>query len=88
MSNGQFINLRSISIWLLLLTFSALVSCGGGGGGSSPTSPPVVVDPSPPAPTAPDFSEVDASFQAFIAERTDFDGISYVLVDADGIIHQ
>jgi hypothetical protein len=42
----------------------------------------------PPAPTAPDFSEVDASFQAFIDERTDFDGISYVLVDADGIIHQ
>ena len=88
MSNGQFINLRSISIWLLLLIFSALVSCGGGGGGSSPTPPPVVVDPSPPAPTAPDFSEVDASFQAFIDERTDFDGISYVLVDADGIIHQ
>ena len=89
MSNGGFINLRSsISIWLLLLAFSALIGCGGGGGGSSPTPSPVVVDPPPPAPTALDFSEVDASFQAFIDERTDFDGISYVLVDADGIIHQ
>ena len=89
MSNDGFINLRSsISIWLLLLAFSALIGCGGGGGGSSPTPSPVVVDPPPPAPTAPDFSEVDASFQAFIDERTDFDGISYVLVNADGIIHQ
>ena len=89
MSNDGFINLRSsISIWLLLLAFSALIGCGGGGGGSSPTPSPVVVDPPPPAPTALDFSEVDASFQAFIDERTDFDGISYVLVDADGIIHQ
>ncbi len=89
MSNDGFINLRSsISIWLLLLGFSALIGCGGGGGGSSPTPSPVVVDPPPPAPTALDFSEVDASFQAFIDERTDFDGISYVLVDADGIIHQ
>ena len=89
MSNDGFINLRSsISIWLLLLAFSALIGCGGGGGGSSPTPSPVVVDPPPPAPTALDFSEVDASFQAFIDERTDFDGISYVLVNADGIIHQ
>ena len=88
MSNGGLIYLRSTSVWLLLFAFSALLSCGGGGGGSSPTPSPVVVDPSPPAPTAPNFSEVDASFQAFIDERTDFDGISYVLVDAEGIIHQ
>ena len=64
----------------LAIALISLAGCGGGGGGSSPTPPPVVVDPSPPAPTAPDFSEVDASFQAFIDERTDFDGISYVLV--------
>jgi CubicO group peptidase (beta-lactamase class C family) len=39
-------------------------------------------------PSGPDFSDVDASFQAFIDGTADFDGISYVLVDADGIIHQ
>ena len=35
-----------------------------------------------------DFSGVDASFQAFIDSTDDFDGISYVLVDAEGVIHQ
>jgi CubicO group peptidase (beta-lactamase class C family) len=35
-----------------------------------------------------DFSGVDASFQAFIDNAGDFDGISYVLVDAEGVIHQ
>ena len=64
-----------------------LAACGGGGGGGSTPAPPVVVEP-PPAPSGPDFSDVDASFQAFIDGRADFDGISYVLVDADGIIHQ
>ena len=64
-----------------------LAACGGGGGGGSTPAPPVVVEP-PPAPSGPDFSDVDASFQAFIDGTTDFDGISYVLVDADGIIHQ
>ena len=88
MSNGGFINLRSTSMWLLPLAFSALLSCGGGGGGSSPTPPPVVADPPAPEPADPDFSGVDTSFQAFIDERTDFDGISYVLVDAEGVIHQ
>jgi len=65
----------------------ALAACGGGGGGGSTPAPPVVVEP-PPAPSGPDFSDVDASFQAFIDGTADFDGISYVLVDADGIIHQ
>ena len=64
-----------------------LAACGGGGGGGSTPAPPVVVEP-PPAPSGPDFSDVDASFQAFIDGTADFDGISYVLVDADGIIHQ
>ena len=65
----------------------AAAGCGGGGGGGSTPAPPVVVEP-PPAPSGPDFSDVDASFQAFIDGTADFDGISYVLVDADGIIHQ
>ena len=62
----------------------ALAACGGGG---STPAPPVVVEP-PPAPSGPDFSDVDASFQAFIDGTADFDGISYVLVSPDGIIHQ
>ena len=62
----------------------ALAACGGGG---STPAPPVVVEP-PPAPSGPDFSDVDASFQAFIDGTADFDGISYVLVNPDGIIHQ
>ena len=89
MNNHVFAYRRITSICFLFTALFTLAGCGGGGGGgSNPTPPPVVVDPPPPAPTAPDFSEVDASFQAFIDERTDFDGISYVLVDADGIIHQ
>lgn len=88
MSNQETINQRSTTICLVFAALFTLAGCGGGGGGSNPTPPPVVVDPPPPAPNGPDFSEVDASFQAFIDERTDFDGISYVLVDAGGIIHQ
>jgi CubicO group peptidase (beta-lactamase class C family) len=72
---------------LLLASIMAAAGCGGGGGGGSTPAPPVVVEP-PPAPSGPDFSDVDASFQAFIDGTADFDGISYVLVDADGIIHQ
>ena len=64
-----------------------LAACGGGGSGGSTPAPPAVVEP-PPAPSGPDFSDVDASFRAFIDGTTDFDGISYVLVDADGVIHQ
>ena len=36
----------------------------------------------------PDFSGVDKSFQAFIDGNGVFDGISYVLVDTQGVIHQ
>ena len=87
MRNHRFTNNRSAVLLLLATVFLGLAACGGGGG-SSPTPPPVVVDPPAPEPTAPDFSDVDASFQAFIDDRTDFDGISYVLVNAEGIMHQ
>ena len=86
MRNHRFTNNRS-AVLLLATVFLGLAACGGGGG-SSPTPPPVVVDPPAPEPTAPDFSDVDASFQGFIDDRTDFDGISYVLVNAEGIMHQ
>ena len=88
MSNHRVTNIRGAVLLLLATVFLVLAGCGGGGGGSSPTPPPVVVDPPAPEPTGPDFSDVDASFQAFIDDRTDFDGISYVLVDAEGIMHQ
>ena len=60
---------------LLLASIMAAAGCGGGGGGGSTPAPPVVVEP-PPAPSGPDFSDVDASFQAFIDGTADFDGIS------------
>lgn len=88
MRTNSFTMFRSAPMWLLFTALTALVGCGGGGGGSTPTPPPVIVDPPAPEPTGPDFSEVDASFQAFIDEQTDFDGISYVLVDAEGVVHQ
>ncbi len=77
---------------LLRFTFivgclAVLASCGGGGGGSSPAAPPVAVNPPTPEPTGPDFSDLDNSFQAFI-DSDIFDGISYVLVDEDGVAHQ
>ena len=81
----------ALKVILISLVIIGLAGCGGGGGGggdSSPAAPPVVVNPSPPEPTGPDFSDVDASFQAFIDGTSDFDGISYVLVDAEGVIHQ
>jgi CubicO group peptidase (beta-lactamase class C family) len=76
----------------LVISFTTLLAaCGGnssspaaapvadnGAGGGSTTTPP----------SGPDFTEVDASFQSFIDGNEVFDGISYVLVDAGGILHQ
>jgi CubicO group peptidase (beta-lactamase class C family) len=76
----------------LVISFTTLLAaCGGdssspaaapvadnGAGGASTTTPP----------SGPDFTEVDASFQRFIDGNEVFDGISYVLVDAGGILHQ
>ena len=86
--------LKKFKCWVAIVIRGAVAgallvsaACGGGGGGGSTPAPPIVVEP-PPAQSGPDFSDVDASFQAFIDGTADFDGISYVLVDADGIIHQ
>ena len=34
-----------------------------------------------------DFSEVDATFQSFLDDSSVFDGISYVVVDANATLH-
>jgi hypothetical protein len=73
--------------WLAALLPLGLAACGGGGGGgdySSPSLSAPVAIPFPPA----DYSEVDAAFQAFLDNNETFDGISYVLVDKEGITHQ
>ena len=69
---------------------SAIVSCGGG---SSDASSPVSassaqVGASSADSSGPDFTEVDGAFQAFLDGNQTFDGISYVVVDAEGILHQ
>ena len=40
------------------------------------------------ATNTPDFSTADRRFETFLEENTTFDGISYVLVDASGVIHK
>lgn len=74
---------------ILAVTAMALMSaCGGGGGSNNGPAPPSQGGGTAPPPDAtPDFAEVDAAFQAFIDESTVFDGISYVVVDAGGVLH-
>ena len=100
MLNHRFTNLRSALLLLLATVLLGLAGCGGGGGSSTPDPEPTGGDDGSSSgggdsssgggstDSGPDFSDVDASFQAFIDDRTDFDGISYVLVDAEGIMHQ
>ena len=40
------------------------------------------------ATNTPDFSTADRRFETFLEENVTFDGISYVLVDASGVIHK
>ena len=100
MRNHRFTNIRSVVLLLLATVLLVLAGCGGGGGSSTPDPEQTGGDDGSSSSggdsssaggstdSGPDFSEVDASFQAFIDDRTDFDGISYVLVDAEGIMHQ
>lgn len=80
----------------MISCLAVLASCGGGGGSASPT--PVGPGDSGAGSgsdnsaggggeTGPDFSDVDDSFQAFIDSDSVFDGISYVLVNSEGVMH-
>ena len=77
----------TLQVIIISLVTIGLAGCGGGGGGSSPAAPPVAVNPPTPEPTGPDFSDLDNSFQAFIDSDPVFDGISYVLVSSEGVMH-
>ena len=72
---------------VIITTALALTpACGGGGGSAStPTSPDQESGTAPPV--TPDFTEVDAAFETFIEESTVFDGVSYVVVDAQEALH-
>ena len=90
-----------LSAGLLRPTFivgclALLASCGGGGGSASPA--PVGPGDSGAgsgsgsgsgggSDTGPNFSNVDDSFQAFIDNDPVFDGISYVLVNSEDVMH-
>jgi CubicO group peptidase (beta-lactamase class C family) len=76
----------------LIISLTALLAACGGDS-SSPAAAPVADNASgggstTTPPSGPDFTEVDTSFQSFIDGNEVFDGISYVLVDAEGILHQ
>ena len=75
--------LRLLGIVMML----GLVGSCGGGSGSTPPPPTDEDSSAPPADTTPDFSEADRAFEAFVEESSVFDGISYVVVDADGTLH-
>lgn len=71
----------------LCILGTLLLSCGGGGSSTSPP-PPANNGGTTPAPDpTPDFSDIDSAFQTFIDESAVFDGISYVIVDAEETLH-
>lgn len=72
---------------ILLSAISLLSACGGGGSDSPPPPPSDGGGTTPPANETPDFSAVDEAFQNFLENSPIFDGISYVVVDADGTLH-
>ncbi len=72
---------------VLIITALALTpACGGGGGSASAPAPPDQGSGTAP-PVTPDFTEVDAAFETFIEESAVFDGVSYVVVDAQESLH-
>ena len=89
-AHTRAIHLRRPTLKLSVLAAvlpALLVACGGGGSNGDytpPTISPPVLEPFPQA----DYSAVDAAFQTFIDDSDIFDGISYVLVDEDGVAHQ
>ena len=72
---------------ILLSAISLFSACGGGGSDSPPPPPSDAGGTAPPADETPDFSAVDEAFQNFLENSPIFDGISYVVVDADSTLH-
>ena len=77
----------TLSKIILLSAISLLSACGGGGSDSPPPPPSDGSGTAPPADETPNFSAVDGAFQNFLENSPIFDGISYVVVDADGTLH-
>jgi CubicO group peptidase (beta-lactamase class C family) len=75
------------SLAVLITTALALTPACGGGGGSASTPPPPDQESGTAPPVTPDFTEVDAAFETFIEESAVFDGVSYVVVDAQEALH-
>ena len=88
------------TVALACLLSIGVAACGGGGGGS--TAPTLGSGDGGSGgsgsgsggssgggtTSGPDFTSVDEAFQGFIDSSNVFDGISYVVVDAEGILHQ
>ena len=83
MSTSSRAALHLVAIMVML----SLINACGGGSGSSPAPPADEDSSTPPAKATPDFSEADRAFETFLDESSIFDGISYVVVDANGTLH-
>jgi len=73
--------------WTAAFLAVFLAACGGGGGSGNYTAPSLEAPTAIPFPPA-DYSAVDAAFQEFLDNHEVLDGISYVLVDKEGMTHQ
>lgn len=91
-NRARALRLRAIASSYLLIAL--LNACGGGAGSSAPPqntytgSTPPTSDSTGDTSSGPGFSTVDAAFQAFIDNSDVFDGISYVVVNSAGVMHQ
>lgn len=88
----QYVRSSPLGIALLiLLGIASLAGCGGGSStsdGVSSDEPTNTTGGTPNNTNGLNFSDIDSAFQAFINGQADFDGISYVIVNADGVVHQ
>ena len=87
-NNSVKYNIKKLKLpFLFALAPFGLAACGGGGGGGDYMTPSLTAPTAIPFPPA-DYSAVDAAFQEFLDNHEVLDGISYVLVDKEGVTHQ